>query len=115
MVGQENNMSRENKTATIDAKLTEIEFLILGLLIPRGDMFGLELVKSSEGKLKRGTVYVTLQRMEKRGFIESREEERIAPEIGIPRRMYQATGLGERIYKAQSAAVEQFKLIWGAL
>jgi DNA-binding PadR family transcriptional regulator len=96
-------------------KLSDKEFLILGLLIPRGEMFGLELVDASDGELKRGTVYVTLQRMVERGFIESREEERVAPEVGIPRRMYQATGLGERIYRAQSAAIEQFNLIWGAV
>lgn len=96
-------------------KLSDKEFLILGLLIPRGEMFGLELVDASEGELKRGTVYVTLQRMVEKGFIESREEERVAPEVGIPRRMYQATGLGERIYRAQSAAVEQFKLVWGGV
>jgi DNA-binding PadR family transcriptional regulator len=96
-------------------KLTEKEFAILGLLIPRGEMFGLELVEASEGELKRGTVYVTLQRMVERGFIESREEDRVAPEVGIPRRMYRATGLGERIYRAQNAAVEQFNLIWGAV
>ena len=96
-------------------KLTEKEFLVLALLIPKGEMFGLELVNSSEGKLKRGTVYVTLQRMVEKGFIESREEDRVAPEVGIPRRMYKVTGLGERIYRAQSAAVEQFKLIWGGI
>ncbi|MDQ3747468.1 MAG: PadR family transcriptional regulator [Acidobacteriota bacterium] len=96
-------------------KLTDKEFLIIGLLIPRGEMFGLELVDTSDGELKRGTVYVTLQRMVERGFIESREEDRVAPEVGIPRRMYQATGLGERIYRAQSAAAEQFNLIWGSV
>lgn len=94
-------------------KLSEKEFLILGLLIGRGEMFGLGLVEASDGELKRGTVYVTLQRMVEKGLLESWEEERTIPEIGIARRMYRATGLGERIYKAQCAAIEQFKLIWG--
>jgi DNA-binding PadR family transcriptional regulator len=48
------------------------EELILDLL---GDeeKFGLDLVKESEGALKRGTIYVTLSRMEKRGVIVARE------------------------------------------
>ena len=37
--------------------------MILGMLIANGEMYGLEMVKSSEGKLARGTVYITLQRM----------------------------------------------------
>ena len=48
------------------------EELILDLL---GDeeKFGFDLVKESDGALKRGTVYVILSRMEKRGAIVARE------------------------------------------
>ena len=32
-------------------------------------MYGLELVTESEGALKRGTVYVTLGRLEEKGYV----------------------------------------------
>ena len=89
-------------------KLSRKEFKILELLIAKGEMFGLEMVEASEGELKRGTIYVTLQRMGDKGYIESREEPRPMPEIGIPRRKYWATGLGERVYQTNLKAREFF-------
>jgi DNA-binding PadR family transcriptional regulator len=35
-------------------------------------MYGLKLIKASDERLKRGTVYVTLGRMEEKGFVRSR-------------------------------------------
>ena len=98
-------------------KLSHKEFKILQLLISTGEMFGLEMVEASEGELKRGTVYVTLQRMSDKGYIESREESRQTPEIGIPRRKYHATGLGERVYRTNLKAHEFFnsELAWSGI
>ncbi len=98
-------------------KLSKKEFLVLGLLIGKGEMFGLEMVEASDGELKRGTIYVTLQRMGDKGYIESREEQRIQPEIGIPRRKYSATGLGERVYQTNVKAHEFFNsdFAWGGV
>ncbi|HEY0047982.1 MAG TPA: helix-turn-helix transcriptional regulator [Pyrinomonadaceae bacterium] len=89
-------------------KLSAKEMLILEMLIGKGEMFGLEMVEASSGNLKRGTIYVTLQRMGDKGYIESREEPRSMPEIGIPRRKYLATGLGERVFQANVKALEFF-------
>jgi DNA-binding PadR family transcriptional regulator len=47
-------------------RLSATERLILSLLTD-GERYGLELVEQSSGTLKRGTVYVTLQRMQARG------------------------------------------------
>ncbi len=96
-------------------KLSRKEFKILELLIAKGELFGLEMVTSSEGELKRGTIYVTLQRMGDKGYVESREEPRSFPEIGIPRRKYSATGLGERVFQTNVRAQEFFnsELAWG--
>ncbi len=96
-------------------KLSPKEMLTLEMLISNGEMFGLEMVEASAGELKRGTIYVTLQRMSDKGYIESREEPRELPEIGIPRRKYWATGLGERVYQTNLKAQEFFtsELIWG--
>lgn len=85
--------------------LSHKEALILEMLVVGGsNMYGLEMVEGSGGELKRGTIYVTLQRMEEKGFIESRQEARPAPEVGIPRRVYQATGHGQRVFMAYQAA-----------
>jgi PadR family transcriptional regulator, regulatory protein PadR len=81
-------------------RLSAIEMIILELLINNHEMFGLELVDKSSGRLKRGTVYVTLSRMEDKGYVESKLEERHENAIGLPRRIYTPTGLGQRIFAA---------------
>jgi len=78
------------------------ERLILDLLVSEAPLFGLQLVALSGGALKRGTVYVTLGRMEAKGFLRS-EQEAIPPgAIGLPRRMYYPTPLGQRVLRAWS-------------
>jgi len=56
-------------------------------LLEGGERFGLELIDASQGRLKRGTIYVTLSRTESKGFVVSRQEERPAVAIVLPRRM----------------------------
>ena len=73
---------------------------ILELLIQGGPMFGLQLVDRSGGALKRGTVYVTLGRMEAKGLVVSEQEPRMPGAIGLPRRLYRPTALGERMLRA---------------
>jgi PadR family transcriptional regulator, regulatory protein PadR len=77
-------------------KLSDKEFLILDLLIVRGEMYGLQLVEEGNGKLARGTVYVTLQRMGEKGFVSSRAVEDAAG--GLPRRLYKPTGHGAYVH-----------------
>jgi PadR family transcriptional regulator PadR len=76
------------------------ETLILRLLMQDRAMYGLELVKASKRRLKRGTVYVTLGRMEKKGYITSRLEEAPPSVGGLPRRLYEATPFGQRVLAA---------------
>ena len=84
-------------------KLSSTERLILELL--SGDeMFGLQLVEQSKGALKRGTVYVTLGRMQDKGYVESWTEKQAAGAIGLPRRLYRPTGYGLRVLAAWEAA-----------
>jgi DNA-binding PadR family transcriptional regulator len=87
------------------------ERLILELLVANGPMFGLQLVEASDGRLKRGTVYVTLGRLEEKGFIESEQDLRPTGAIGLPRRLYRPTALGERALRAWSALTAA--LAWG--
>jgi PadR family transcriptional regulator, regulatory protein PadR len=76
------------------------ERLILELLVAQGPLFGLQLVALSDGALKRGTVYVTLGRMEAKGFVRSEQEAMPSGAIGLPRRLYYPTPLGERVLRA---------------
>lgn len=79
---------------------SKLERVVLQLLIGGGESYGLELVKKSDGELKRGTVYVTLQRMEEKGFVESRQEPHKPEHLSMPRHLYKVTGLGERTLRA---------------
>lgn len=86
------------------------EFSIMKMLINDGEMFGLEMVTESEGELKKGTIYVTLQRMSDKNLIDSFEEERGENENGIARRMYSPSDYGERVFKAQELAIKYLNM-----
>jgi len=81
------------------------ETLILQLLASATEMYGLELVAASNGQLKRGTVYVTLGRMEKKGYVVSRLEDAPPSAGGLPRRVYEATSFGRRALNAWNHVV----------
>jgi PadR family transcriptional regulator, regulatory protein PadR len=85
---------------TLSAK----ESLILELLVAQQELYGLQLVAASKRRLKRGTVYVTLGRMEEKGYITSRLEDAPADVGGLPRRLYQPTALGRRVLAVWTSA-----------
>ena len=79
--------------------ISATECLILDLL-EGGARFGLQLVEASKGRLKRGSVYVTLARMESKGFVESEQELRETVAAGLPRRLYSPTPYGVKVRDA---------------
>jgi PadR family transcriptional regulator PadR len=85
---------------TLSAK----ESLILVQLIERHELYGLQLVAESKRRLKRGTVYVTLGRMEDKGYITSRLVDAPADVGGMPRRLYQVTPLGRHVLATWTSA-----------
>jgi PadR family transcriptional regulator PadR len=93
--------------------LPPTERLVLELLIDEPD-FGLNLVAKSDGTLKRGTVYVTLGRMERKGFIASEQEPPAPGAIGLPRRIYRVTPLGKRALRAWATLVRTLASEHGA-
>ncbi|HSG39541.1 MAG TPA: PadR family transcriptional regulator [Thermoanaerobaculia bacterium] len=110
-------MKPDRKTATATAiqhceqrpydtfpRLSSKEALILNMLVTKGEMYGLEMVETANGELKRGTVYVTLNRMEEKGYIDSRLAEQPSSEGGSPRRLYRPTGYGARVFSALELA-----------
>ena len=90
-------------------RLSSAEKLILELLQRDGEMFGLQLVQESGGRLKRGTVYVTLGRMQEKGYLESRQEDLQRGAIGLPRRLYRPTGHALRILRAWQLAEQMLR------
>ncbi len=84
-----------------------IELSILGIL-SRGRKYGLEIIKELDSlsngflKIKEGTLYPALHRMEARGLVES---EWVLVESGIPRKYYKLTEEGREKY-------EEGKKIW---
>ena len=89
-------------------RLSTAERLIIELLAHQGELFGLQMVEESGGRLKRGTVYVTLGRMQEKGYLESRQEALPEGAIGLPRRLYRPTGLALRVLATWQAAESSF-------
>lgn len=81
------------------------EVVILSLLVcASGESYGLDLVKRSDGRLKRGTVYVTLGRMEDKGFVSSRPDPAPDARLTGARRLYRITAVGQRALAARQLA-----------
>ncbi|HEY7056492.1 MAG TPA: PadR family transcriptional regulator [Vicinamibacterales bacterium] len=90
--------------------LSPKESLILELVIGAKEMYGLELVAASNGALKRGTIYVTLGRMEEKGYVSSRLEDAPPTAGGLPRRIYTPTTLGRQVMAAWTMAAGRFRV-----
>ena len=84
-------------------RLARTERLILNRLT-HGDEFALRLADRSGGALKRGTVYITLQRMESKGFVESKLEPPNVGVMGRPRRWYRPSEYGKQVLNAWKLA-----------
>lgn len=82
---------------SVNLKVSQKEELILYYLTRHTTgAYGLEMVKASCGLIKRGTIYVTLNRMEKKGYLKSHIAEAEKGESGPPRRLYKLTAKGSR-------------------
>jgi DNA-binding PadR family transcriptional regulator len=79
---------------------------VLQFLLRHQEAYGLQLVAASRGRLKRGTVYVTLGRMEEKGYITSTLDAPPAGTGGLPRRIYAATVLGRRMCEAWTSGAK---------
>ena len=84
-------------------RLARTERLILNRLRQHQE-FALRLADSSGGALKRGTVYITLQRMETKGYVESIVEPAIEGAMGRPRRWYRPSAFGLQVLGAWTLA-----------
>jgi DNA-binding PadR family transcriptional regulator len=88
------------------------ETAILQLLAGGAEMYGLQIVTESDGVIGRGTVYVTLARMQDKGFIGSRQEAQPAGATGLPRRLYRIAGEGARVLRAWEGAAKRLAKVF---
>jgi PadR family transcriptional regulator PadR len=97
---------------TFDKELKRgtLEMILLRLISER-QMYGYELAATLEKRggslfrLKEGTLYPVLYRMEKAGFIEARWE---TLERGVPRKYYRLTKPGSKFLEARIAEWREF-------
>lgn len=87
-------------------RISDKEKIVLRLLLNRGEMYGLELVKASP-EIKRGAVYVMLSRMSDKGLVSSRL---IGDELvpGKKRPRYSITGIGQQVLRFSDEQLERF-------
>jgi PadR family transcriptional regulator PadR len=94
---------RRPRASEAPPRLSGKEAIVLELL-HSSEQYGLEIVRLSEGRLKRGTVYTTLNRMQQKGYVQSHSEEKPSHVPGIPRRLFRATPYGLRLLEARELA-----------
>lgn len=83
---------------------SKLERQIAELLTAHGEMHGMALVREGKGRLKRGSVYVTLQRMQDRGFVTARDVTPTPPQRGPHQRHYKLSLLGRRTLEGMRLA-----------
>ena len=84
-------------------RLAHTERLILTRL-RGGQQFALRLADGSGGALKRGTEYITLQRMQSKGYVDSEVEPFVNGAMGRPRRWYRPSAYGLQVLDAWTLA-----------
>jgi len=96
------------KSQDQDLTLAPLEEDVLTVVLGR-ELYGLQIIRGfeevSEGKRKIGfgSLYPTLHKLEKKGFVESRwGDERPEERSGARRRYYRVTGLGEQALRETS-------------
>ena len=85
--------------------LSSKEAAILEQLVVAGsaELYGLQMVKASGDRLKLGTIYVTLNRLEDKGYVTSRKE--VDAQQTVPRRLYRISGAGARAFHVYMAGM----------
>lgn len=83
--------------------ISDKEAIIFRLLVGNvnGDMYAKDILKKSDSQLKLGTLYTTLDRMEDKGFVESRIDE-----TKYPRRIYKVTGYGVKLFELKELEIK---------
>ena len=95
--------------------MSDTHAVILSILLNGSQMSGPEIVKNSNGWLKRSTVYVQLYRLEEDGLISSTEKPTPKGQRGPARRVYSITSEGSHaLAKKQESVVKLASLLGGS-
>ncbi len=90
------------------ATLGEFEHLVLATALRVKDAYGAELIRELEArtgrKVQGGALYVTLDRLEAKGLIESRLDDPTEQRAGRPKRFIDVTPRGVRALAEQREA-----------
>jgi PadR family transcriptional regulator, regulatory protein PadR len=103
-----------------DALRGHLETLVLSAL-RRGDAHGFEILRRLEEsgsgalKLKEGSLYPALYRMEAAGMVKAEWEDNATPRRGPRRRIYKLTQKGRRRFAEARDEFHQFATIIGAM
>jgi len=103
-----------------DALLGHLETLILSFL-RQGDAHGFEILRRLEQagsgalKLKEGSLYPALYRLEQSGMIKGTWEDSATPRRGPRRRIYRLTQKGRRRFDEARGEFQQFITVIGGI
>jgi len=78
-------------------KVTKKDLVLELLLKSDHEMYPLEMVAASNGRLKKGTIYNTLTSLELDGYIEARDGNAPPKMGGLPQRFYKISEYGRRV------------------
>lgn len=94
---------------------SDLEMIVLALLIGMRELYGLEMVKKDD-RIGENSVYVVLTRMVARGFVTARYEtdEETNGRRGPKRRLYKITPFGHQAYDMRIAADRAAARVFGA-
>lgn len=85
---------------------SKTETTALCILVAKGELTGREVISEADGEIGRGGVYTLLARLEDKGLVKSRTEPPPEGSGGMPRRLYQATGAGQRVAAVMTTSLE---------
>ncbi|MBS0417035.1 MAG: helix-turn-helix transcriptional regulator [Proteobacteria bacterium] len=90
---------------------TPTEMVVMRILQGKpGGAYGLEIVAASNERVKRGSVYVLLGRLEEKGFVRVLKTRPEPGYDGPPRPQYQLTAEGTRVMTAAEAIGMSFSV-----
>lgn len=78
---------------------SEQEETILDMLCKGKKLYGLQMVEESKEKLKLGSIYVHLYKLENKQILFAEEDALRPNEYGKPRKLYSLTNYGKQLYE----------------
>ena len=92
------------------------QIVLAAVLQTHGDAYGVTIHRAIKDRTRRdysfGAIYATLDRLEAKGFVSSRERPPTPGRGGRPRRLFTVTANGQRLFNQSRQAMER---MWAGL